>query len=122
MVRDPPITTKAELKQAVAHAQVRILQYARTFNNPPAAVTAGLGSLQKDELETRQKTNRQVAEIQKRYRPCTTSSVDKETPMELDAMQRAEEEEEEEYEDDNSEEEADDALFFMEPEHNKIRA
>ena len=43
--------------------------------------------------------------------------------MELDAMQRAEEEEEEEeYDDDNSEEEADKALFFMEPEHNKIRA
>ena len=45
MIRDPPITTKAELKQAVAHAQVGILQYARTFNNPPAVVTAGLGSL-----------------------------------------------------------------------------
>ena len=42
--------------------------------------------------------------------------------MELDAMQRAKEEEEEEYDDDNSEEEADDALFFMEPEHDKIRA
>ena len=64
MIRDPPITTKAELKQAVAHAQVGILQYARTFNNPPAAVTVGLGSLQKAELETRRKTNRQVAEVQ----------------------------------------------------------
>ena len=42
--------------------------------------------------------------------------------MELDAMQRAKEEEEEEYDNDNSEEEADDALFFMEPEHDKIRA
>ena len=52
MIRDPPITTKAELKQAVAHAQVGILQYARTFDKPPAAVTAGLGSLQKDGLET----------------------------------------------------------------------
>ena len=60
MVRDPPITTKAELKQAVAHAQIRILQYAMTFNNPPAAATAGLGSIQKDELETRQKTNQQI--------------------------------------------------------------
>ena len=65
MIRDPPITTKAELKQAVAHAQVGILQYARTFNNPPAAVTVGLGSLQKDDLETRQKTKRQFAEVQK---------------------------------------------------------
>ena len=65
MIRDPPITTKVELKQAVAHAQVGILQYARTFNKPPTAVTAGLGSLQKDGLETRRKTNRQVAELQR---------------------------------------------------------
>ena len=36
-------------------------------------------------------------------------------------MQRAEEDDEEEYNDD-SEEEADDALFFMEPDHDKIRA
>ena len=82
MIRDPPITTKVELKQAVAHAQVGILQYSRTFNKPPAAVTAGLGSLQKDGLETRQKTNRQVTELQKRYRPRITSSNDEETPME----------------------------------------
>ena len=37
-------------------------------------------------------------------------------------MQRAQEEEEEEYDNDNSEEEADEALFFMEPEHDKMRA
>ena len=103
MIRDPPITTNAELMQAVAHAQVGILQYARTFDKPPAAVTAGLGSLQKDGLETRRKTNRQVAELQKRYRPRITSSNDKETPMELDAMQRDKEEDEEEYDDDKSE-------------------
>ena len=41
--------------------------------------------------------------------------------MELDAMQRAEEESEEEY-DEDSEEEADEVLFFMEPNHDKIRA
>ena len=41
--------------------------------------------------------------------------------MELDAMQRDEEEDEEEYEE-GSEEEADDALFFMEPNHDKLRA
>ena len=40
-------------------------------------------------------------------------------PMEIDTMQRAEEDDEEEY---NSEEEADNALFFMEPDHDKIRA
>ena len=37
-------------------------------------------------------------------------------------MQRAEEEEEGEYDNDNSEEEVDEALFFIEPENNKIRA
>ena len=88
----------------MAHAQVGILQYARTFDKPPAAVTAGLGSLQKDGLETRRKTKRQVAELQKQYGPRITSSNDKETPMELDAMQRDEEEDEEEYGDDESEE------------------
>ena len=67
------------------------------------------------------KTNRQVAELQKQYEPCTTSSANKETPMELDAMQRAEEEEEEENDNDDSEKEADEALFFMEPEHDKMR-
>ena len=41
--------------------------------------------------------------------------------MDLDAMQRVEEEDEEEYESE-SEEEADDALFFMEPDHDKMRA
>merc|ERR1712082_511005 len=39
--------------------------------------------------------------------------------MELDAMQR--EKDEEEYKE-GSEEEADDALFFMEPNHDKLRA
>ena len=120
MVQEPPITTKAGLKQVVASAQVGLLQFARTFNNPPAAATAGLGALQKEELETRQKTNRQIAEVQKRYGPRTASGVEEEMPMELDAMQRAEEEDEEEY-DEGSEEEADDALFFMEPNPDKIR-
>ena len=41
--------------------------------------------------------------------------------MELDDMQRAKEDDEEEH-DDDSEEEADNALFFMEPDHDKIRA
>ena len=49
------------------------------------------------------------------------SSVKEETPMELGSMQRAEEEDEEEY-DKDTEEDADDALFFMEPNHDKIRA
>ena len=37
-------------------------------------------------------------------------------------MQRDEEEDEEEYDDDESEEESDKALFFMEPDHDKMRA
>ena len=41
--------------------------------------------------------------------------------MELDAMQKAEEETEEEYEE-ASEEEEDDTLFFMEPNHDRLRA
>ena len=114
MVREPPITTKAELKQAVATAQIGLLKYARTFTNPPAAATAGLGSLQGEELETRRKTNQQIAEALKRYVPRTTSSADEETPMELDAMQRVKEEDKEEY-NGESEEEADDALFFWNP-------
>ena len=52
MVREPPINTKAVLKQAVASAQIGLLQYTRTFTNPPAAATAGLGALQREELET----------------------------------------------------------------------
>ena len=48
MVCEPPITTKAELKQAVANAQIRLQQFARMLNIPPAAATAGLGSLQMD--------------------------------------------------------------------------
>ena len=51
----------------------------------------------------------------------TTSSAEGETPMELDAMQRAEEESEEEY-DEESVEEVDEVLFYMEPNHDKIRA
>ena len=37
-------------------------------------------------------------------------------------MQRDEEEDEEESDNNESEEEADEALFFMEPDHNKMRA
>ena len=101
--------------------QVGLLQYARTYTNPPASATAGLGAIQKEELETRQKTSQQVAEVLKKYGPSTASSAEGETPMELDAMQRAEEESEKEYNED-SEEEVDEVLFFMEPNHDKIRA
>ena len=91
-MQETPITTKADLKKAVAAAQVGLLQYARTYTNPPASATAGLGAIQKEELETRQKTSRQVAEVLKRYGPITTNSAEEETSMELDAIQRDEEE------------------------------
>ena len=120
-MRETPITTKADLKKAVAAAQVGLLQYARTYTNPPASATAGLGAIQKEELETRRKTSRQVTEVLKRYGPITTNSAEEETPMELDAIQRDEEESGEEYEEE-SEEEVDEVLFFMEPNHDKIRA
>ena len=41
--------------------------------------------------------------------------------MELDAIQKHKEESEEEY-NEESEEEVDEVLFFMEPNHDKIRA
>ena len=77
-LRETPITTKADLKKAVAAAQVGLLQYARTYTNPPASATAGLGAIQKDELETRRKTNWQVTEVLKRYGPVTTNSAEEE--------------------------------------------
>ena len=80
MVQEPPITTKTALKQAVASAQVGLLQFARMFNNPPAVATAGLGALQKEELETRRKTNRQFMEALNRYAPPTASTVDERRP------------------------------------------
>ena len=120
-VRETPINTKADLKKAVAAAQVGLLQYARTYTNLPASATAGLGAIQKDELETRRKTNRQVAEVLKRYGPVTTNSAEEETPMELDAIQKEEEGSGEEYEE-GSEEEVDDVLFFMAPNHDKLRS
>ena len=66
-MRETRIITKADLKKAVAAAQVGLLQYARTYTNPPAAATAGLGAIQKDELETRRKTSWQVTEVLKRH-------------------------------------------------------
>ena len=52
MAREPPITTKTVLKEAVQNAQTGLLKFARTFNNPPAVAMAGLGALQREDLET----------------------------------------------------------------------
>ena len=57
MLHEPAITTKDALKQAVQNAQAGLLKYARTFNNLPASATAGLGALQREDLETQRKTN-----------------------------------------------------------------
>ena len=52
--------------------------------------------------------------------PIATASTSDPVPMELDAILRAREEGEEEYSKDSAKEEAE-ALFFMEPDHNKVR-
>ena len=44
-MRETPINTKADLKKAVAATQIGLLQYARTYTNPPASATAGLGAI-----------------------------------------------------------------------------
>ena len=121
MLRDPQLTTRVERKAAVSNAQVGMLKYAKTFAILPAAATAGLGSLQRDKLETHRKTNKKIAEALKRFRPRVTDGLDKETPMDLDAILRADDEEQEEYYDE-SKEKAEKALFFMEPNHDQIRA
>ena len=121
MLHEPAITTRNALKQIVQNGQMGLLKFARTFNNPPAAATAGLGALQREDLETRRKTNPQVVELQRRFGPHTTNSVEDKMPMELDAMQRARDDDEEYYSDDGDKE-ADDTLFFMEPDHDKIRS
>ena len=86
MVCKPPITTKTALKEAVQNAQTELLKFARTFSNPPATATVGLRALQREDLETRRRTNRQIAEVQRRYGPQTTNGVKEETPMAIDAM------------------------------------
>ena len=120
MLRDPPITTRVDLKAALTTAQVGMLKYAKTFSNPPASVTAGLGSLQRDDLETRRKTNKEIAEALKKFRTRVADGLEEETPMDIDAMLRAVEEEDEEYYKE-SEEEVEEPLFFMEHNHNQIR-
>ena len=86
MVCEPPITAKAALKEAVQNAQTGLVKFARTFSNPPATTTAGLGTLQREDLETRRRTNQQIAEVQRRYGPHTTNGVKEEMRIEIDPM------------------------------------
>ena len=97
MLRDPQITTRVELKAALTTAQVGMLKYAKTFSNPPASATAGLGSLQRDDLEMCRKTNKEIAEALRKFRTRALDGLDEETPIDLDAMLRVDEEEEDEY-------------------------
>merc|ERR1711867_359653 len=55
------------------------------------------------------------------YGPVTMNSAEEQTPMELDAIQKEEEGSGEEYKE-GSEEEVDDVLFFMAPNHDKLRS
>ena len=113
------ITTIDTLKQAVQNIQTGLLKYARTFTNPPPSATAGLGALQREELETRRRTSKQISELQRRFAPLTTASTNNQVPMDLDAMLRARDEDKEDDSDEEAEE--NEALFFMEPNHHKIR-
>ena len=67
MLRDPPINTRAELKRALTIMQVAMLKYAKTFNTPPTTITAGLGSMPKDDLEMRRKTNKEIMDAMRKY-------------------------------------------------------
>ena len=85
-------------------------------------MTTGLGALQREELDTRRKTSKQLLELQRRLAPLATASTSDQVPMELDAILRAREEDEEEYSKESAKEaEETEALFFMEPNHDEIR-
>ena len=122
LLRMPAITTKHDLKEAVQNFQTGLLKYARTFANPPASATSGLGTLQQEELEARRKTSKQISEFQRRMAPYAAASSSNPVPMELDAILRAgEEDEENNSEDSVNEVKENEALFFMEPNHDEIR-
>ena len=123
MLRDPPIVTRIDLKRALTTAQVAMLKYAKTFAMPPATITAGLGSMPKDNLETRRKTNKEIMDAMRKYHSKTASSLDAEVPIEIDAMVRAlEDEERESSRESEDEAETEGPLFFMEHNHDQLRA
>ena len=123
MLRDPPITTRRELKKALTTAQVAMLKFAKTFTMHPATITVGLGKLPKDDLETRRKTNKEILDAMKRHQFKSNAALDPEEPMEIDAMIRAlEEEERESVKESKEESQADGPLFFMEHNHDQLRA
>ena len=83
------IITIDALKEAVQNIQTGLLKYARTLTNPPPSATAGLGALQREELETRRKTSKQLSELQRRLAPLAMASTGDQVPMELGAMLKA---------------------------------
>ena len=90
------IITIDALKEAVQNIQTGLLKYARTFTNPPPSATAGLGALQREELETRRKTSKQLSELQRRLAPLAMASTGDQVPMELDVMLKARDKEKKE--------------------------
>ena len=56
LLHDPPLTTMEGLKAAVHHYQVSLLRYARTTSNLRMSAMAGLGTLQREDLDQRKKT------------------------------------------------------------------
>ena len=123
MLRDPPITTRAELKRALTTAQVAMLKFAKTFSTPPTTITMGLGRQPKEDLENRRKTNQEILEAMKRYQFKSKPGSDPEEPMEISAIIKALEEEQECSEEESEEELEDkEPLFFMKHNHEHLRA
>ena len=120
MLHKPAITTIDSLKEAVQGIQTGLLKYTKTLANPPASATAGLGILQCKELYHRRKTIKQIQELQRRLAPISAASTSNPVPMDLDAILGARGEDEEEYSEESAEEEVE-ALFFLEPDHDKVR-
>ena len=81
LLHKPALNTIESLKEAVQGYQTGLLKYARTLTNPPAAATAGLGTLQREDFDHRRKTIKQIKELQRRLAPIATASTSDPVPM-----------------------------------------
>ena len=64
LLHEPPLTMMVELKAAVDHYQTNLLKYARSTPSLATSATAGLGTLQHEDIDQRRKTMRQIQELQ----------------------------------------------------------
>ena len=53
MLRRPPITTRAELREIITIAQIAMLEHTREFTTPSTTIKAGLGTRLEGDLEAR---------------------------------------------------------------------